>query len=283
MPVEANEICWFNGEILPLKDVRISPEDRGFQFGDGVYEAMRIYNGVPFAMSPHLDRLEKSSAGLKLSLPLDREMLSREILKLVKQSGIPNGLLYLQLTRGQSARSHVIPQKTKSTLLFHVRPLPPIVPIDEQPGAKLISVADNRWRNCWIKTISLAASVLARFEAGAADADEAVFVDEKHIVAECTSSNLFLVIDGAIVTHPVGPRVLRGITRDAVIECARLAKIEVQERPIHLDEGAKEVFITSTTRQVLWVRTWDDAMFACGEVTRRLSEMLDRKIADEMR
>lgn len=288
MGVEETEWCWLNGQILPMSEARVSVEDRGFQFADGVYEAMRIYRGKPFAMSRHLDRLENSCRGLKLSLPIDRASLASEMLKLVKHSGVRDGLLYLQLTRGVAKRNHTVPIDSRPTLLFYARPLPPIVLVQDQPGAKLISVPDDRWRKCWIKAIGLTANIMARTEAANAGADEAVFVDENGVVAECTTSNLLVVIDRALVTHPVGSRVLPGVTRDVVLECARSAKIKTDERPLHAEEArnAQEVFITSTTRQMMWVKTWDDQMIAngrCGPITRILNDTLDALIQRETR
>lgn len=290
MSVEETEWCWLNGQIIPLREARVSVEDRGFQFADSVYEALRIYNGQPFAMQKHLDRLENSCRGLNLSLPIDRETLASEMLKLVKHSELrDNAILYLQLTRGHAQRNHVFPAQPQPTLLFFVRKISPITPIDQQRGAKLITVQDERWDKCWIKTTALMANVIARNAAEDTGADEALFIYEKDMVAECTSSNLFAVIDGVLVTHPVGPRVLPGVTRDVAIECAKSAGIEVQERPISLPElqRADEAFITSTSRQVVWVKLLDDATIgngSCGKLTRRVSQLLDVAIQkDHMR
>lgn len=288
MGVEEIEWCWLNGQIVPLAEARVSVEDRGFVFADGVYEAMRLYGGRPFALDRHLARLENSCRGLKLSNPLNQAELSRQIRRLINHGSVRDGLLYLQLTRGACPRNAIFPTDVPPTLMFFARKLPPIVPIADQPGAKLISVADDRWRKCWIKAIGLTASILARNEAQEAGADEAAFVDENGTVAECTSSNLFVVIDGALITHPVGPRVLPGVTRDVVIECAKAGGIEVIERPLRLDEAkqADEVFITSTTRHVIWVNQWDDDRMpgtGCGSITRRLAEAFQRRVDEDTR
>ena len=284
MGVETTELCWLNGRIIPLADAKISIEDRGFQFADGVYEAVRIYRGKPFALQAHLDRLENSRNGLQLPMPIERQPLTNEVMEYLRGSGVQEGLLYFQLTRGVARRNHLFPkQPVAPTFLLYCWPLPPVTQPADQKGAKLLSVPDERWRKCWIKTIGLTANVLARNEAAAAGAEEAAFVDEHGIVAECTSSNLFFVMDGVLVTHPVGARVLPGITRDLVIDCARQSGIAVQERPVHVDEAkrAAEVFITSTTRQVIWVNRWDDPQVGggrCGEITIKLAEALQRRI-----
>ncbi|MBC8108457.1 MAG: aminotransferase class IV [Anaerolineae bacterium] len=286
MGVEDIEWCWLNGHILPLSEARVSVEDRGFVFADGVYEGIRIYNGRPFALARHLDRLENSCRGLMLSNPLNPAELQREMMRLIDHSQVRDGFLYLQLTRGPSRRNAIFPKETAPTLLFCTRTLPPVVPVMDQPGAKLITVPDDRWRRCWIKAIGLTANVQARNAADRAGADEAAFVDENGIVAECTSSNLFVVINGTLVTHPVGPRVLPGVTRAVVIDCAKSDGIEVIERPLRLDEAkqADEVFISSTTRHVIWVKTWDDEGMRgekCGPITRKLSEAFQRRVDEE--
>jgi len=279
------EIIWFNGRIMPMSEARVSVEDRGFQFADGVYEAMRLYHGRPFALAAHLERLERSAAGIKLAVPMARDALAEQIRWLVDQSGVREGVLYLQLTRGACPRNHVWPKRgtCRPTLLFYARPLPPIVAPDQSNGYALWSVRDERWRKCWIKAICLTASALARNEADEHGADEAVFVDENGIVAEGASSNLFAVIDDVLVTHPVGPRVLPGVTRAVVLDCARELGIPANERPLHIDEAkaASEVFITSTTRQIVPVFKWDDKIVGggrCGPITMRLHEALEEAI-----
>src|SRR5262245_37421938 len=118
------EWCWLNGRTMPLSEAKVSVEDRGFQFADGVYESVRLYGGKPFELVSHMDRLARSCHGIQLDLPIDKEKLVSEILKLVGHSGVRDGLVYLQLTRGASARNHLFPQPAKPTLLFYVRELP---------------------------------------------------------------------------------------------------------------------------------------------------------------
>ena len=154
-------------------------------------------------------------------------------------------------------------------------------------GVAIQSVRDVRWKLCWIKSIALLANVLAKTEAAAAGADEAVFVDEDGFVSECSTSNLYVVIDGTIVTHPVGDKVLPGITRDYLLECARELKIPVQERPIleHDAMRAPEIFISSTTREVNWVARWNDRPVGsgkCAEVTLRLHRAFQERVKREM-
>jgi D-alanine transaminase len=195
-------------------------------------------------------------------------------------------MIYLQLTRGTAPRNHHFPKAPSGTLLFYARPLPPVPGPGRGPGVKLISVVDERWKRCWIKSIALLPNVLAKNQAAAAGADEAVFVDGG-VVSECSSSNFYAVIDGTLVTHPVGPKVLPGITRAVLLECAQELGIAVEERPGSIDEcrRAEELFISSTTREVSWVGAWDDRTVGsagCGELTRRLHEALRRRIEGEI-
>jgi D-alanine transaminase len=276
------DLIWLNGEIIPMGDARIGVEDRGFQFADGVYEVLRLYNGRAFAMSAHLERLANSAAGIRLSVPLASDTLAGEIRKLVARTGVGEGMVYLQLTRGVAERNHAFPRQTRPTLFFYVRPLSPVNKPGEGEGVRLLAVRDERWQRCWIKSIALLPNVLAKNEALAAGADEAVFVDNG-IVTECAASNLFAVVNGKLVTHPVGPRVLPGITRAVLLQCAAELKIEVDERPLREEESqrASELFITSTTREVSWVARWNDQNVGdgrCGRITAALHEALALRI-----
>ena len=276
------ELVWLNGEIQPLATAKVSVEDRGFQFADGVYEVIRLYGGKPYTLDEHLARLEKSAAGILMNVPLERESLKREIGKLVAQSGVRDGMIYLQLTRGACRRNHLFPDPACSTLLFYARGLAPLPAPEKTPGTKIVTVADERWNRCWIKSIALLPNVLAKNEAAAAGADEAVFV-ENGVVSECSSSNFFAVTGGRLVTHPVGPKVLPGITRAVLLECAKELGINVEERSLRDEEArcASEVFITSTTREISWVSHWDGSTVGgkrAGEVTLRLHRALRDRI-----
>jgi len=277
------ELIWINGEVMPLADARIGVEDRGYQFGDGVYESLRLYNGRPFAIDRHLDRLELSCGGIDLELPIDVDDLKDEMLRLAERVRIPDGFLYLQLTRGNSPRNHLFPQASKPTLLFYIREIPPVGPIGGGAGQSLLSVPDERWNRCWVKSISLLANVLARNAAAAAGVDEAAFVQDGWI-SECSSSNLFVVIDHMLVTAPVGPRVLPGITRAILLEAAKAMGIAAEERPIMYAEAiaADEIFIASTIRELAWVGKWDGNAVGggrCGPMTIDLHKAFREYVA----
>jgi D-alanine transaminase len=280
------EWIWLNGAIMPMAEAALGIEDRGFQFADGVYEVIRLYDGKPFALTQHLQRLWNSAVDIQLTPPLTIDALAAEVHRLIDRVDAGDAFIYLQLTRGIAPRNHLFPEIVEPTLLFYVRPANPIAPPGEGEGTKLLTVPDDRWKRCWIKTISLLPNVLAKNTAVAAGADEAVFVD-MGFVTECSTSNLFAVIGGKLVTPPIGSKVLPGITRMVLLEIAGEMGIEVDERSIREDEApwAQELFITSTLREISWVSRWNEIYIGrgrCGSVTAALHRALRERIAREV-
>jgi D-alanine transaminase len=277
------EKIWINGDMIPMSAARIDVEDRGFQFADGVYEVVRIYNKKSFALAEHLQRFWSSAQGIALALPMAPNKLESAIRGLIWRYAPDEGYLYLQATRGVAPRAHAYPVENRPTVLFYTRELPEGT--GKLASVSLHSVADERWKRCWIKSIALLPNVLAKNQALAAGADEAVFVDDG-VVTECSSSNLLVVSGGVLVTHPVGPKVLPGITRKLLLELAAGLGIKVEERPLPVSEAlaAEEILITSTTREVAWVSQWDGKPVGsgqCGEVARKLHKALRKKVAKE--
>lgn len=281
-----SELIWINGTIMPLSEARIAVEDRGYQFADGVYEVIRIYNGKSFELDAHLRRLQRSAEGIRLTIPLDQSQLYRQIHDLIAQSGLVEGMIYLQLTRGTAKRSHAFPP-CRPNLLFYTRQLPEITPVDDRQGVKLLPVDDERWKRCWVKSIALLPNVLAKDQAITQGFDEAVFV-ENGIVSECSSSNVFLVKDHTLITHPVGEHVLPGITREVILKLASSLDIAAVERPAYQEEflSADEVFISSTTREISWVVQWAQRTIGSGrrgpvtlQLERALRESIQQKTA----
>lgn len=277
------QLVYFNGAIVPMSQARVGVEDRGFQFADGIYEVVRLYNGRPFTLREHMQRLQRSADGIHLALPMSVDEIGDAILDFIPRSGVREGQIYLQATRGVARRNHVFPAKPSSTLLFYAKPLPPVNEPGHGEGMKLLAVEDERWKRCWIKSTGLIGHILAKNEAVAKGYDEAAFVD-RETVSECSTSNLFAVIGGKLVTHPVGSKVLPGITRLVVLQCAEQLGIAVDERPLRTEEamGADELFITSTTREIAWVARWNDRYIGqgkCGAVTMKLH----RAVRDRVR
>src|ERR1700733_2211999 len=187
------EWIWLNGEILSMSEAHLSVEDRGFQFADGVYEVIRFYNGTPFTLDLHLERLWKRAVGIKITPHLTTDSLGNQINNFIAKTGIREGMIYLQLTRGVSPRNHLIPGEITPTLLFYARPLELLGAPGTGEGVSLLRVPDERWKRCWVKSIALLPNVLAKNAAVPAGAHEAAFIDAG-FVTECSTSNLFAVI-----------------------------------------------------------------------------------------
>ncbi|HYE97687.1 MAG TPA: D-amino acid aminotransferase [Planctomycetota bacterium] len=242
-------MLYLNGEYFDrIEDGRVSVEDRGFQFGDGVYEVVRVYGGKPFRLAQHLKRLEGSLDGLRIPLPEPVSKIEEVCRRLI--AGTSNASLYLQVTRGAAPRVHTFPKDLRPTFVAYVRA---IQGYPDDKVFRLAVVRDERWNRCNLKTVALLANVLARQAAVDAGADEGLFVREDGTVTEGTSSNAFLVSGGRVVTHPANHRILDGVTRLAVLQVARDAGLPVDERPFTLQEAraADEFFMTGTVTEVM--------------------------------
>ena len=278
-------LIWLNGDIIPFAEATINVEDRGFQFADGVYEVIRLYAGRPYTLAAHMERLARSAQAIGIAMPLSATQLAAEIRRFISQSGAGEGMIYLQLSRGVAPRNHLFPpaDATRPTLLFYDHPLPPVAAIGQGEPLKLSTQPDDRWRRCWIKSTALLANVLAKNAAVARGADEAIFLDpHDNTVSECSASNFFAVIGGKLITHPVGPKVLPGITREEILLCARELNIPIEERPLPIEEAraADELFISSTIREIATVAHWDDQAVKSphGPVTTQLHRALKKRV-----
>jgi D-alanine transaminase len=280
------ELIWHNGHISPLATATASFEDRGHQFADGVYEVIRVYRnssgtGTAFTLAEHLVRLAKSAAAIRIDVPLPLERLASEVNTLIARSGLVDGMIYLQLTRGVAPRNHIIAPNTKPTLYFYTRELPPVAAPGTAVGTKLITVTDERWKRCYIKSIALLPNILAKNLAVEQGADEAIFMDGEN-VTECSASNLCLIHRGTLITAPVGPKVLPGITRDLLLSLAPAIGIPTQERyPTEYEcKNADELFITSTTRELSWVSHWNNHQLhtRAGPLTNKLHHAYQEQV-----
>jgi D-alanine transaminase len=256
----ASPIVYVNGGFESLERATVSLMDRGLLFGDGVYEVYRNYRGRPFRLKEHLDRLRRSAAEVRIPLAeldwlaLHGELLERNAL------AEADSTVYIQLTRGAPAsRGHAFPATgTPPTLFVMARPVKPVPEATYGEGVAVISRPDLRWGRCDIKSVNLLPNVLANQEAAEAGAWEAMFVRDG-LVTEGTHTNVFVVLEGRVRTHPPGPRILGGVTRQAVLEVARGVGLAVEEAavPRAALDGADEVFLTGTTAEVLAVATAD--------------------------
>ncbi|MCY0878030.1 MAG: aminotransferase class IV [Firmicutes bacterium] len=272
---------YLNGQYVDDSEARVSIDDRGFLFADGVYEVVHIYGQRPFEWDRHMARLERSLAGIGLEAVNVQELAAVRD-RLLAQLEHPEASLYIQITRGTQRRSHAPPPPgvLKPTVLMWVRPVDPIAPETVRRGVKAITVPDDRWAKVWIKTIGLLPNVLAKGRALERGAFDAIFVRDG-MVTEATSANVFRVKDGVIFTAPVTNYILPGITRAVVIEMARGAGYSVVEEPFSAEllYDADEVFLTGTLTEVLPVTEVDGRAIGteAGPVALHLLDLLHRR------
>jgi len=270
--------AYVNGHFLPMESAMVHIEDRGFQFADGVYEVVACFNGHFLDMGPHLERLEQSCAAINIPLPCTLERLAELVQETWRRNPFQDAMVYIQVTRGAAPRAHLAPDNLVPTLVITSADLPKPSESKLAKGAKAITLADFRWKHCEIKSIALLASVMGKQEANRRQADEAFWLDGEGHVLEGCSTNIFAVINGTLVTHPLDHQVLGGITRKMLIRVAHDAGIKVQERPWKLDEpGLTETMLTSTTNAALPVCFMDDKPVGNGvpgPMTRKLRGLM---------
>lgn len=278
-----DELLYLNGSFLPLAEGCIAVEDRGFQLGDGVYEVVKVMNSRLVWWEDHRERLHRNLGEIGLAQALKDHPLDEVLPELIGRSGIVEGMLYLQVTRGCAPRDFFFPEPLRPTVLAYVRGVPLPRPEEILAGVALHPVEDLRWARCDIKSTNLLASVLAKEEARKAGADEALFVGPGGVVREGGSSNVFAVLDGVLRTHPLSNRILGGVTRRHVLEIARREGYPVEERAFTLEEldvgfGREcEVFIASTLRDVMPVVKVGEVRVGNGRpgpVTLRLADLV---------
>lgn len=267
-------LAWLDGRVAPLAETRVAVEDRGYLFADGVYEVIRAYGGRLFAADDHLARLGRSAAGVELALPFEAARFAAIAEDLLARSGVADAEVYIQVTRGVARRHHLFPADTPPSALVWVQALRPIDPALKAAGVQAVTLPDERWARCHLKTISLLANVLAKEQARRLGAYEALLVRDG-IVTEGTSCNVFFVLDGELVTPRADHRILRGITRDRLIAAAAASGIGCAERdvPFVALERASEAFLTSTMMELMPVASLNGRALgdpAPGPVTRRL-------------
>ncbi|MBL8054596.1 MAG: D-amino-acid transaminase [Nitrospira sp.] len=248
------DIAFINGRFLPWQDATVSIDDRGFQFGDAVYEVIRTYRGSPFEMSAHLDRLDRSATQLSISQPYTRRQWTQWIHQGLSLAGYQDAKIYIQVTRGVAPREHGFPSESRPTVVMTIRAIHPLSVEMRHTGVTACTCEDLRWGRCDIKSVNLLANVLAREEARKEGVFEAILVRDG-LVMEGAVSNVMAVQGGVLVTAPESPRILSGVTRTVVLQLARREEVVVEERFMSIDSlyQADEVFLTGTTLEVLGV------------------------------
>jgi D-alanine transaminase len=258
-------MVFLNGKFMPVEEARVPVLDRGFIFGDGVYELIPVYSRVPFRMDEHLARLERSLAAVRIRNPYSRAEWRDIILQLVAKQPFEDQGVYFQVTRGVAKRDHAFPKDGAPTVFVMSNPLvnPPQELVER--GAAAVSAVDDRWHRCDIKSISLIGNCLLRqVSADAGAAETILFRDGK--LTEASASNVFVVKRGVILSPPKSNLILPGITYDVIAEIAQAAGLPLEYRDVSEAEvrGADEVWITSSSKEVLAIVTLDGKPVAGG-------------------
>jgi D-alanine transaminase len=274
-----------NGTLLPLEEVKISALDRGFLFGDAVYEVLRLYAGRPWLEMEHFTRLKNSLAAIRIA-GVDLERLQRRFHETIQAGRFTEGIAYLHVTRGSAPRRHAFPaQATPLEFMF-------VLDYDDGPtaqirahGTSVITYPDIRWHHCDIKSTNLLPNVLANQAAAEHSASEALLYLPDGTVTEASHSSYFAVKDGALITTPLKANILPGITRNFIVQLAQAGQIPIREQSIRKSDLFRmdEIFLTGTTSEVLPVVKVDGQPIGTGKpgpMAKRLLELHEKAVEE---
>ncbi|MBR0679035.1 D-amino-acid transaminase [Roseomonas eburnea] len=281
-----SRIAYVNGRYLPQPEASVNVEDRGYQFGDGIYEVVHIYDGRTIDEDRHLDRLERSLREIRLPMPMSRAALRLVLREVARRNRVTEGLLYMQVTRGVARRDHAFPSKpVPPAIVVTIKRIPPYPAAVDHWGGSAITHPDLRWARRDIKTVNLLPNCLARQAAREQGAIEAVLYDEATGMVTEGAATSFWIVDehGVIRARPLGHEILPGCTRAALLAELAEAGIGIEERAFSLDEmrRAREAFITSATSFVRPIVKIDGAPVGDGKVgpvVRRLFDIFARHV-----
>jgi D-alanine transaminase len=278
-----NDILYFNGRFTTTAERVLGVEDRGFQFGDALYEVFKFVGRKAIYLPEHYRRLENGLHAIEIRSPWDESRFVAVMHELIERTSFDDGIVYIQISRGEAERKHFYPENIEPTVVAYSRAFQFPDAAKKENGIRMITAPDLRWKHCDVKSVNLLANTLAKKKAQRAGVDEVLLLDGD-IVREAASSSLFAVRGGALITHPLDEHILPGVVRDRVVALAGDANIDVDERPLRAEElfEAEEIFITSTTMGVIPVMHIDGRQIGSGtrgEVTSRLQEILT---ADEL-
>ncbi len=260
------EIAYVNGEFMPLENAFVHVEDRGYQFADAAYEAVRTYNGKPFAIGEHLSRLYRSLGAIQINLSIAEDNLREVIYEAIRRAGFKESMIYLQVSRGRAPRHRRFPAKATPTVVLTVREFVDH-PEWREIGITAITVPDIRWGRCDIKSVGLLANCLAYQAAQQAGADDAIFITEAGVVTEATAANVFIVRGSELLTPPNSSDLLPGITRVKILQAGAAAGLHVSEQAVLRTDllAADEVFLSSTSAEVAPVVAIDRKKIGAGK------------------
>jgi D-alanine transaminase len=290
-----NNICEGGSKMLVLGmvdgvivdiDANVVPlEDRGHQFGDGVYEVTRVYHGQPFALKEHLERLKRSLDGLRIPLPFTLSEIRDFHDRIIQEAEADEAAVYMQVTRGVAPRIHYFPDNITPRLTMTIRPIRALAAELRDHGAKAVMVPDERWLRCNIKSLNLLGNTVAKQAAQEKGCFEAIMVRDTQ-VTEGSSSNVFVVKDNILYTHPANHLILPGITRNMVIEYAKEEGLPLQEESVTPEFllQSDEAFLSGTTTEIIPIVRVDDSIIgegAVGPITRLIQRKYKERIDNE--
>jgi D-alanine transaminase len=263
-----SHFAYVNGRYEPQQNAQVHIEDRGYQFADGVYEVICVWDGRPVDYAAHLARLTRSLEALKISAPMSWRALTVINREIVWRNRLTRGIIYIQINRGVAPRAHPFPPAVRPSVIVTAKQFSGPSEAAARKGAKVVTAPDIRWGRRDIKSVALLPNILAKQRAAEAKAFEAVLLTPDNIVTEASASNAWIVArNKTIVTHPATEVILGGVTRATMIKVARAAGYKVEERAFTLKEmlAAKEVFLTGTTTFVMPVVQIDQSIVANGK------------------
>jgi Branched-chain amino acid aminotransferase/4-amino-4-deoxychorismate lyase len=274
-----NDILYFNGRFTTTAERLIGVEDRGFQFGDALYEVFKFAGRRPVFLHDHYLRLERGLREIEIRSPWDEGRFTAVMHELIERTAFDDGIVYIQITRGESERAHFFPDNLEPTVVAYSRSFRFPDAAKKERGIRLITSPDLRWRHCDVKSVNLLANVLAKKKAQRAGVDEVLLLDAG-VVREAASANFFAVHEGTVITHPLDEHILPGVVRNRVVRLAQAANIRVDERPLAEEEllDVEEAFVTNTTSGVMPVAEIDGRAIGIGRrgaLTTGLQRLLD--------
>lgn len=281
------EYSLFNDQIVKNEEVVVDKEDRGYQFGDGVYEVVKVYNGELFTAEEHVDRFYASAEKIRITIPYTKDKLHQLLHQLVEANKVGTGHIYFQITRGAGPRNHIFPSnEVKPVLTGNAKENPR--PLENfEKGVKATFVEDIRWLRCDIKSLNLLGAVLAKQEAHEKGCYEAI-LHRGETVTEGSSSNIYGIKDGVLYTHQADNLILNGITRQVIFKCAAEIGLTVKEQPMTKEQllAMDELIVSSTTSEVTPIIEVDGTVIGQGtpgQWTRKLQAQFETKIPKGIR
>lgn len=278
-----NSYVLYHDQIIQNGTIAVDIEDRGYLFGDGIYEVVLVYNRKPFALNEHFERFMQSAAKLELAMPYDLQTFKDLTQQLITKNNIENGMVYIQMTRGVAPRNHLYEREMQSVVTGFTKSVSlDTIAAAQSNGIHTYLTDDIRWLRCDIKSLNLLGNVMAKRKAADFDCQEAI-QHRDGTVTEGSSSNVFIVKNGTLQTHPANNFILNGITRQIVLKIADKLQIPVLEKPFTVEEllQAEEVFITSTTMEITPVtklKGSGEQTYQIGSVTKQLQKEFKEQV-----